>query len=108
MLCNDFIVNFLNIMSFPCKRLRDDITKLQIQIVLNNPIIYNSIDYFLSIKAEYQRKWYLVEKNLSRDTYDINKTYGYQQFYKFINKNMLFTNDELEWIEDAIHEIMTN
>jgi len=108
MLCNDFISKFLNIMSYPCNRLRDDYTKLQIQIELNNHVVFESINFFQSIQSEYQRKWHLVDLNMSRDTFDIVKTHGYQQFYKFITNKSLFTYSELEWVEDAIHEVMTS
>ena len=108
MLCNDFIAKFLNIMSYPCTRLRDDYTKLHIQIELNNQAVFDCIDFFTSIQNEYQRKWHLVELNLSRDTYDIVRTVRYQQFYKFITSKNLFTYNELEWVEDAIHEVMTS
>jgi hypothetical protein len=94
-------------MSYPCNRLRDDYIKLQIQIELNNQIIFDCIDFFQSIQNEYQRKWRLVELNVSRDTYDIVKTRGYQNFYKFITSKKLFTYNELEWVEDAIHEVLT-
>ena len=108
MLCNDFISKFLNIMSFPCYRLRNDYTKLQIQIELNNYIIFECIKYFLSIQSEYQLKWHLVELKLSKNTFDIVKTNEYQKFYKFITNKGLFTSSELEWVEDAIHEVMTS
>lgn len=108
MLCNDFINKFLNIMSYPCIRLRDDYTKLQIQIELNNNVVFESINFLQSIKSEYQLQWHLVELNMSVNTFDIFKTHGYQQFYKFITKKNLFTYSELVWVEDAIHKVMTS
>jgi len=108
MLCNDFISKFLNIMSYPCKRLRDDYTKLHIQLELNNQVIFECIEYFISIQSEYQYKWQLAELNISRDTFDIINTNEYQKFYKFIDSKGLFTYNELEWIEDAIHDILTS
>ena len=95
-------------MSYPCKRLRDDYTKLQIQIELNNHIIFECINYFLSIQSEYQYKWQLAELNISKDTIDIVNTNEYKKFYNFITNKQIFTYNELEWIEDAIHDVMTS
>lgn len=106
MLCNDFIINFLNFMSYLCTRLQDDSIKLHIQIELNNHQIFTYINFFQNIKNEYQYKWHQVELNVSKDTYDIVKTKEYKGFYKFITDKKLFTNDELEWVEDAIHEVL--
>jgi hypothetical protein len=111
MLFNEFIDKMLSLMSMPIPRLRNTQECLAIQLELQNNYVSNLVKYFIMLMPEYKYNWEnLQHKGHSTSTYvnfkSIDKYMEYNAFHTYLLANNIFNLDEVEWLEDAIHEIL--
>jgi hypothetical protein len=111
MLCNEFITKMLELMSNPIPRLRNPQESLSIQIELQNNYVNNLIKYFIMLMPEYKYNWNILQTMENRgEIYNnftsIENNYEFQEFRLYLLAQNLFNYNEIDWIEDAIHEIL--
>jgi hypothetical protein len=116
MLYNEFIEKMLVLMSYPIPRLRNAQERLAIQIELQNSYLFEIVEYFMMIKNEYKYNWDIFQNNGNNinkengekymDFKNISHHYEFQEFYDYMITNKVFSYDDAEWLEDAIHEIL--
>lgn len=108
MLCNEFIDKFLYYMSLPNPRLQNDIIRLHIQMELQDADLFSLIEELIMIIPEYKYCWKNVEsrKIENNNIIQISNMEQYRVFYNYISNKGLFSNDEIEWFDDAIHNVL--
>jgi len=111
MLCNEFITKMLELMSNPIPRLRNPQESLCIQIELQNYYVSNLIKYFIMLMPEYKYNWDILQIMENRgEIYNnftsIENIYEFQEFRSYLLAQNIFNHDEVNWLEDAIHEIL--
>jgi len=111
---NDFISAMLNLLAQPIKRLRNPLESLSIQIDLQNNTIFRIIHYFIKIKPKYKYMWetQMLEQrdnyNKSNNFQSIDNYNEFKEFYSYMITNNIFSYEEAEWLEDAIHDILVD
>lgn len=113
--CEIFIKNLINILSWPNQRLQDSdiqtnlIHVLTIRLTLD---IQDVIKYFIDIKSEYKKIWNNIDQNISINERKIEKDISvmpqYMILYQYLASNNYLLIDELEWLDDALHEVLVS
>lgn len=121
MLFNEFIEIMLKSMSYPIIRLQNPQECLAIQLNLHNDYIYNLVNSIINLIPEYKYNWYkmvyvnanninnisIINRRINLHNFRfIDKYYEFQELYDYIITNNIFTIEEADWLEDAIHEIL--
>ena len=124
--CNDFLVKLLNLLATQIVRLQDPLIKLQIQIELNKNDVFEIIQYFIDISGKYKEFWDHLNRNIKLieitqynnsivsinnndiNTYQIQNSREFRYLHKYLLKNKIFNSEELEWLDDAIHDILVD
>ena len=103
---NVFIDKLLELMSNPIQRLEDSQERLYIQLSLQNDYIYNLINHFIKILPTYKYSWNLFQSQKIVSFTNIDTCYEYLALRDYLLTNNIFNNDEVLWLDDAIHEIL--
>ena len=124
--CNDFLVKLLNLLATQIVRLQDPLIKLQIQIELNKNDVFEIIQYFIEISGKYKEFWDHLNRNIKLmeitqynnsivsinnndiNTYQIQNSREFRYLHEYLLKNKIFNSEELEWLDDAIHDILVD
>ena len=122
MTCNKFLEKIIELLATQFMRLRDPITQIQIQIELNTPEVFEIISYFITISGKYKSFWnnlnghvnVLDFKNCSdsvikiydMNMYQITNSHQFNYLYKYLKENNILNKEELDWLHDAIHDIL--
>ena len=111
MLFNEFIDKMLLLMSNLIPRLRNPQECLAIQLELQNNYVSNLVKYFIMLMPEYKYNWKnLQHKGHSTSMYvnfkSIDKYMEFYELHTYLLANNIFNLEEVEWLEDAIHEIL--
>jgi len=124
--CNDFLVKLLNLLATQIVRLQDPLIKLQIQIELNKNDVFEIIQYFIDISGKYKEFWDHLNRNIKLmeitqynnsivsinnndiNTYQIQNSREFRYLHEYLLKNKIFNSEELEWLDDAIHDILVD
>ena len=105
-----FLDKLLELLSWPNSRLRNLNIRNQISrnlLVLYNtyiPEIHNTIKYFITIRSSYKHLW--NNGKPYREFIEINKMQEYMILYQYLACNNYLYLEELEWLDDAIHEVL--
>jgi len=124
--CNEFLVKLLNLLATQIVRLQDPVIKLQIQIELNKNDVFEIIQYFIDISGKYKEFWDHLNRNIKLmeitqynnsivsinnndiNTYQIQNSREFRYLHEYLLKNKIFNSEELEWLDDAIHDILVD
>ena len=124
--CNEFLVKLLNLLATQIVRLQDPLIKLQIQIELNKNDVFEIIQYFIDISGKYKEFWDHLNRNIKLmeitqynnsivsinnndiNTYQIQNSREFRYLHEYLLKNKIFNSEELEWLDDAIHDILVD
>lgn len=106
MACNNFIDKLLIKLSLVNPRLRCPLTRLQIQLEMQYPIVQNLIQYFLMLQPEYQYHWNLYQNTNNIRGYNLTNISEFEQLLNHLTCYKLLSFDEADWLEDAIHETL--
>lgn len=101
----------LILMSNPIARLRNTQECLYIQIELQNNYVNNLIKYLIMLMPEYKYNWDILQIMENRgEIYNnftsIENIYEFQEFRSYLLTQNIFSHEEIDWLEDAIHEIL--
>ena len=109
MLVNTFIDKMLTVLSYTNARLECAITRLHIQTEMQNREAFSLINYFIMLIPEYKYHWNRID---ARETiefpYQISGIIQFQELQMYMIVNELLTPGEAMWLEDTIHQILTN
>jgi len=103
MTVNKFIDEILLQLSLVNPRLRCPITRLQIQIEMQYPYLHSLFQYFIDIKSNYKEIW---NSRTTTNKIQLVDLYAFTQIKDYMYRQKLLTLDEIEWLEDSIHEVL--
>jgi len=103
---NKFIDKMLLKLALVNPRLRCPLTRLHIQIEMQYPRCQSIIHYFLMLQPEYQYHWNLYPNTNRIRGYNLTQMPIFEQLNNYLTGQKLLTFDEVDWLDDAIHETL--
>ena len=98
---NAFIEKLIIKMSHPIPRLRDPMEQLHIQIEMQDFDVNLIVSFLLMKKPEYKYNWGFVKAGTHFDDASVK-----EYIQQLLVQMKIFNTEEVEWVDDAVHEIL--
>lgn len=109
MAVNAFINAMLAKLSVPFPRLAEPVTQLHILTEMMSQKVFSLVHHILQLEPEYRRQWQLIDARQNTIiNIELAELPQFQELQRYMRKRGLLSQYELEWLDDAIHEVLTS